>query len=166
MSGPPAQGDLVSYQGHYAGAASRFMAYAFDVILSTGVFTLALAGISYARRTDWSGSSREFAEGSPESSGLAPWLLVATLALLLIEPLMAWSFRHGLTLLITLITVGLCIPFIPHNRWGALIIAAVLLAGVIAMSLLGNRTPAIESAPIARRSPRARRWFPFGRGRR
>jgi uncharacterized RDD family membrane protein YckC len=41
----PAQ--LVTSQGHYAGAVSRFLAYAIDLAVSTGVFTLALAGISY-----------------------------------------------------------------------------------------------------------------------
>jgi uncharacterized RDD family membrane protein YckC len=48
MSSPPTQADLLSYQGHYAGAASRFVGYAIDIALSTGAFTLALAGISYA----------------------------------------------------------------------------------------------------------------------
>ena len=35
-------------QGHYAGFASRFVAYVADVGVSTGVFTLALAAASYA----------------------------------------------------------------------------------------------------------------------
>jgi uncharacterized RDD family membrane protein YckC len=39
---------LVSYQGHYAGAVSRFAAYAIDLAASTAVFSLALAAISYA----------------------------------------------------------------------------------------------------------------------
>jgi uncharacterized RDD family membrane protein YckC len=38
---------LVSYQGHYAGSVSRFAAYAIDLAASTGVFSLALAAISY-----------------------------------------------------------------------------------------------------------------------
>ncbi len=37
----------VTAQGHYAGSVSRFVAFAIDLALSTGVFTLALAGISY-----------------------------------------------------------------------------------------------------------------------
>jgi uncharacterized RDD family membrane protein YckC len=37
----------VTYQGHYAGSASRFAAYVIDLAVSTGVFTLALAAISY-----------------------------------------------------------------------------------------------------------------------
>jgi uncharacterized RDD family membrane protein YckC len=38
----------VGSQGHYAGSVSRFLAYAIDLAISTGAFTLALAGISYA----------------------------------------------------------------------------------------------------------------------
>jgi uncharacterized RDD family membrane protein YckC len=37
----------IAAQGHYAGAVSRFVAYAIDLFASTGVFTLVLAGISY-----------------------------------------------------------------------------------------------------------------------
>jgi uncharacterized RDD family membrane protein YckC len=40
----------VSYQGHYAGSVSRFLAYAIDLIVSTGLFALALAAISYGVR--------------------------------------------------------------------------------------------------------------------
>jgi uncharacterized RDD family membrane protein YckC len=36
-----------SYQGHYAGAVSRFVAYAIDLAVSTAVFGLVLAAISY-----------------------------------------------------------------------------------------------------------------------
>ena len=39
--------DSVTAQGHYAGSVSRFLAFAIDVAISTGVFALALAGISY-----------------------------------------------------------------------------------------------------------------------
>jgi len=39
--------DLVTYQSHYAGAVSRFTAYAIDLAASTAVFTLGLAAISY-----------------------------------------------------------------------------------------------------------------------
>jgi uncharacterized RDD family membrane protein YckC len=39
--------DLVTYQSHYAGAVSRFTAYAIDLAASTAVFTLGLAVISY-----------------------------------------------------------------------------------------------------------------------
>jgi uncharacterized RDD family membrane protein YckC len=34
--------------GHYAGAVSRFVAYAADVLVSWGLFTLGLAGVSFA----------------------------------------------------------------------------------------------------------------------
>jgi uncharacterized RDD family membrane protein YckC len=37
----------VSYQGHYAGSVSRFAAYVIDLVVSSGVFSLALAAISY-----------------------------------------------------------------------------------------------------------------------
>ena len=47
MSSPQA---LVSYQGRYAGSVSRFTAYAIDLAVSTAVFSLALAGISYVVR--------------------------------------------------------------------------------------------------------------------
>ena len=47
MSASASPADLVTYQAHYAGAVSRFAAYAIDITLGTGVFALALAGISY-----------------------------------------------------------------------------------------------------------------------
>ena len=47
MSAPTATRSLTA-QGNYAGAVSRFLAFVIDVFVSTAVFTLALAGISYA----------------------------------------------------------------------------------------------------------------------
>jgi uncharacterized RDD family membrane protein YckC len=49
MSAPePASSQaLVSYQGRYAGSVSRFVAYAIDLAVSSAVFSLALAAISY-----------------------------------------------------------------------------------------------------------------------
>src|SRR5262252_2284802 len=44
----PVPARSVTAQGHYAGSVSRFLAYAIDLLASTGVFGLALAGISYA----------------------------------------------------------------------------------------------------------------------
>jgi uncharacterized RDD family membrane protein YckC len=41
------QPDVVSYQGHYAGSVSRFTAFAIDLTVSSAVFALALAAISY-----------------------------------------------------------------------------------------------------------------------
>jgi uncharacterized RDD family membrane protein YckC len=38
---------IESYQGHYAGSVSRFAAYAIDLTVSSGVFSLALAAVSY-----------------------------------------------------------------------------------------------------------------------
>ena len=37
-----------SLQGHYAGFASRFAAFGVDVVVLTGIFMLALAGINFA----------------------------------------------------------------------------------------------------------------------
>jgi uncharacterized RDD family membrane protein YckC len=37
----------VSWQGHYAGSVSRFLAYAIDITASSGLFAVALAAISY-----------------------------------------------------------------------------------------------------------------------
>jgi uncharacterized RDD family membrane protein YckC len=37
----------VGYQGHYAGSVSRFVAFVIDLAVSSGVFSLALAAISY-----------------------------------------------------------------------------------------------------------------------
>ena len=50
MSTPARQDALVSYQGHYAGAVSRFAAYSIDLVVSTAVFALALAAISWGVR--------------------------------------------------------------------------------------------------------------------
>ena len=47
MSARTVQAGLVTYQGHYAGSVSRFLAYAIDLAVSTGVFSLGLAAISY-----------------------------------------------------------------------------------------------------------------------
>jgi uncharacterized RDD family membrane protein YckC len=48
MSVSASPADLVSYQSHYAGAVSRFAAYAIDVAVLTAAFALGLAGISYS----------------------------------------------------------------------------------------------------------------------
>jgi uncharacterized RDD family membrane protein YckC len=45
---PTTPAHSVGAQGHYAGSVSRFIAYAIDLAVSTGAFTLALAGVSYA----------------------------------------------------------------------------------------------------------------------
>jgi len=47
MSVRPVQADLVSYQGRYAGSVSRLTAYVIDLLLSIGVFYIALAAISF-----------------------------------------------------------------------------------------------------------------------
>ena len=38
---------LVSSQGHYAGAVSRFLAYVIDIAVSAGLFALGLAASSF-----------------------------------------------------------------------------------------------------------------------
>jgi uncharacterized RDD family membrane protein YckC len=50
VSARPAQGAPVSYQGHYAGSVSRFAAYSIDLVVSTAVFVLGLAAISWGVR--------------------------------------------------------------------------------------------------------------------
>ncbi len=47
MSIRAAQAELVSYQGHYAGSVSRFTAYVIDLTVSTVLFSLGLAAVSY-----------------------------------------------------------------------------------------------------------------------
>lgn len=42
--------DPVSYQGHYAGSVSRFAAYAVDLAVSSAVFSLTLAVVSYGAK--------------------------------------------------------------------------------------------------------------------
>ena len=46
-SKPPAAA-RASFQGHYAGFASRFAAFVVDVVVLTGIFMLALAAINFA----------------------------------------------------------------------------------------------------------------------
>jgi uncharacterized RDD family membrane protein YckC len=41
---------VVTAQGHYAGSVSRFLAYAIDLAVSSGLFALALAAISYVAK--------------------------------------------------------------------------------------------------------------------
>ena len=50
MSTRTVQAGLETYQGHYAGSVSRFAAYAIDLAVSTAVFALALAAISFGVR--------------------------------------------------------------------------------------------------------------------
>ncbi len=58
-AGPEAARSLTA-QGEYAGAVSRFVAFAIDLLVTSAVFALALAGISYAvhvvtgRQITWS----------------------------------------------------------------------------------------------------------------
>ncbi|HEX5291813.1 MAG TPA: RDD family protein [Streptosporangiaceae bacterium] len=51
MSARPRPAGWVSLQGQYAGAASRFLAYLIDLVVSTAMFTLAVAGVSFVIET-------------------------------------------------------------------------------------------------------------------
>jgi uncharacterized RDD family membrane protein YckC len=46
MRGHAHEAGWVSSQGHYAGSVSRFLAYVIDLVASSGLFTLGLAGAS------------------------------------------------------------------------------------------------------------------------
>jgi uncharacterized RDD family membrane protein YckC len=48
VSASASPADLVTYQSHYAGAVSRFAAYAVDLAVSSAVFSIGLAVISYS----------------------------------------------------------------------------------------------------------------------
>jgi uncharacterized RDD family membrane protein YckC len=48
MSGPAPGTSLETMQGHYAGSVSRFAAYVIDAGISSGLFALGLALVSYA----------------------------------------------------------------------------------------------------------------------
>jgi hypothetical protein len=97
-----------------------------------------LAGIPYVHRSEWSEGPRDTADGGGERSGLASWLLVAIVALLLVEPLLAWSFRHGFVLLCTLAACGVVAPWLPHNLVGGLVVAVLLAGGAVAMAFVGR----------------------------
>jgi von Willebrand factor type A domain/Aerotolerance regulator N-terminal len=113
-----------------------------------------LAGVPYIHRSEWAEGPRDMADSAAERSGLASWLLVAVVALLLVEPLMAWSFRHGFVLLCTLAVCGLAAPWLPRNAWGGLILAALLAGGVVAILLFGrDRRASGVYGEAERRSP-------------
>lgn len=95
------------------------------------------AGIPYLHRSEWTAGPRDLADATAERSGLSIWLLAAVLGLLLIEPLLAWSFRYGFVLLCTLVVCGLLVPWVPRNAWGGAVIAAVLAGGVVAILRFG-----------------------------
>jgi hypothetical protein len=122
-----------------------------------------LAGIPYVHRSEWSAGPRDLTDAAAERSGLSSWLLMAILALLLVEPLLAWSFRHGFLLLCTFAVCGLAAPFVPRNAWGGLILGVLLAGGIVAVLLFGRERPATaESAAMNDRSATRRRpWTLF-----
>jgi Aerotolerance regulator N-terminal/von Willebrand factor type A domain len=95
------------------------------------------AGIPYLHRSEWTAGPRDMGDSSTARSGLSLWLLTAVLALLLAEPLLAWSFRYGFVLLCTLVACGLLVPWVPRNVWGGAVIAAVLAGGIVAILRFG-----------------------------
>lgn len=102
-----------------------------------------LAGVPYDRRSDWSHESRELGASEPATSGMSRWLLVATLALLLVEPLLAWNFRQGFVVLCALALAGLGFAIAPgHPRYAAtfaLLLGAGLLVAAAARWLARRR---------------------------
>ncbi len=95
------------------------------------------AGIPYLHRSEWTAGPRDVGDSNAARSGLSLWLLAAVLALLLVEPLLAWSFRHGFVLLCTLVICGLLVPWVPRNVWGGAMIAAVLAGGIVTILRFG-----------------------------
>ena len=94
--------------------------------------TTTLAGVPYDRRSDWSHESRELGATEPATSGMSRWLLVAMLALLLIEPLLAWNFRQGFVVLCAVAVAGTGFAlFHGHPRYLAGF-AAMFAAGLVA----------------------------------
>jgi hypothetical protein len=90
-----------------------------------------LAGVPYDRRSDWSHESRELGASEPATSGMSRWLLVAMLALLLVEPLLAWNFRQGFVVLCALALAGVGFAILPgHPRYAATF-ALMLGAGLL-----------------------------------
>ncbi len=95
-----------------------------------------LAGVAYDRRSDWSHETRELGGSEPATSGLSRWFLVAMLALLLIEPLLAWNFRQGLVALCLLAAAGLGFAILPgHPRYAAMF-GVLLGVGVLSAVLV------------------------------
>ncbi|HET6323218.1 MAG TPA: BatA domain-containing protein [Planctomycetaceae bacterium] len=98
--------------------------------------TTTLAGVPYDRRSDWSHETRELGGSEPATSGLSRWFLVAMLALLLVEPLLAWNFRQGFVALCLLAVAGLGFAIAPgHPRYAAMF-GVLLGAGVLSAALV------------------------------
>jgi hypothetical protein len=102
-----------------------------------------LAGVPYDRRGDWSHESRELGADEPATSGLSRWLLVAMLALLLVEPLLAWNFRQGFVVLCVLAVAGLGFAITRgHPRYAvgfAVLLGGSLLAAAAVRWLIARR---------------------------
>jgi Aerotolerance regulator N-terminal/von Willebrand factor type A domain len=90
-----------------------------------------LAGVPYDRRSEWSPESRELGASEPATSGLSRWLLGAMLALLLVEPLLAWNFRQGFVALCALAVAGLGFAVLPGRPRTAAILALLIGGGLV-----------------------------------
>jgi hypothetical protein len=105
--------------------------------------TSTLAGVPYDRRGDWSHESRELGASEPLTSGLSRWLLVAMLALLLVEPLLAWNFRQGFVVLCTLAVAGAGFALLHgHPRYlsgFAVLFGVALIAAIAFRWIVGRR---------------------------
>jgi hypothetical protein len=101
-----------------------------------------LSGVPYDRRSDWAHESRELGASEPVTSGLSRWLLIAALALLLVEPLLAWNFRQGMVALGALAVAGGGFAlFHGHPRYlgGFAVLFGVALIAAIAFRLIVGR---------------------------
>ena len=117
-----------------------------------------LAGVAFDRRSDWSHESRDLGGTEAATSGLSRWLLLATLALLLVEPLLAWNFRLGLFVLGALAVAGLGLAIVPGHPRRGVALGALLAAGLAVAALVRRR--------LKVRSPRSKvQRQDFGRGR-
>lgn len=99
-----------------------------------------LAGIPFLRRSEWSNDPAGEAASAAGRSGLSTWMLGAILALLVVEPILAWSFRDGFILLLTAAACGLAAVFVPRNLLGGTIVSALLAGGIVTI-LLDRRGP-------------------------
>lgn len=109
-----------------------------------------LAGLDVDFRTDWRDLRAEADSGNTAAQGIAGWLLLATLCLLLVEQLMAYHFFYGFVLLYVFVSVTLVEQTIASHLVGAIVLAVVLLAGLLLMLRVRKgrdrqRSPAVGS---------------------
>lgn len=93
-----------------------------------------LAGVNFEHRTDWSDTGADGPAGTPsQRGGLTRGLLLVCLALLFVEPLLAWNFGAGLTVLAVASAALLSRGALAWNPWiGAAVTAIFVLAAITA----------------------------------